>query len=424
MIVVAGEHNVWLSPAFSKEAIEGMQQKPAVLGGSPTFKSKVPMVRPVLPRFEELAAGAEDILGTGMVTKGRRLNEFEEAIAEHLQVKHAIAVSSCTTGLMLTYRCLGLTGDVVVPSFTFMATVSALVWAGLRPVFADVDGGTTNLLPSEAEAAITPNTSAIVAVHNFGNPAEIKELEAIAQKHNIKLIFDAAHGFGALYQGVPVGKQGDAQVYSLSPTKLLISGEGGIIATNDDELADRARMGREYGNSGSYDSAFAGFNARMPEFNALMGLHSLRNLERAAQHRNEVIAQFKEELGQVPGLKFQHIQPGNRSSYKDFSLVVDPALFGLDRDDLGSALELENVDTRKYYWPPVHQQTAYAHFADQDKALPNTDMLAERSLSLPMWSGMDRETVAGIAGAVKRIHDSAVEIKRALHEESVVAARA
>ncbi|HZW03611.1 MAG TPA: aminotransferase class I/II-fold pyridoxal phosphate-dependent enzyme, partial [Anaerolineaceae bacterium] len=249
-----------------------MTVKPAVLGGEPIFANKVTIVRPVLPELSELQADVHTILSSGMVTKGRYLREFEEAVCQHLGVKHAVAVSSCTTGLMLSYKLLGLTGDVVVPSFTFMATVAALVWNGLRPIYADVDPGTTNLDVAAAERAITPHTTAIVAVHNFGNPADIAELEALAHRHKLKLIFDAAHGFGALYQGVPVGKQGDAQIYSLSPTKLLITGEGGIVATNNDDLAEALRVGREYGNSGAYDSLFAGLNARMPEFNALMGI--------------------------------------------------------------------------------------------------------------------------------------------------------
>ena len=187
----------------------------------------VRIVRPVLPAAAELAEGVQEILGSGSVTKGPYLARFEVAVAEHLGVRHAVAVSSCTTGLMLTFRGLGLTGDVVVPSFTFMATVSAAVWAGLRPVFADVDAGTTNLDPAAVEDVITPATAAIVAVHNFGNPADIAALSDLADRHGLRLIFDAAHGFGARWRGVPVGAQGDAQVYSLSPTKLLIAGEGG-----------------------------------------------------------------------------------------------------------------------------------------------------------------------------------------------------
>ncbi len=393
-----------------------MSDVPAILGGVPAFSSKVNIVRPVLPDFEDMAGEVQGILRSGMVTKGGHLKAFEQAVREHLGVKHAIGVSSCTSGLMLTYRGLGLTGDVVVPSFTFMATVSALVWSGLRPIYADVDPGTTNLDPAAAEAAITPQTSAIVAVHNFGNPADMDALQDVARRHGLKLIFDAAHGFGALYQGKPVGSQADAHVYSLSPTKLLISGEGGIVATNDDALAERVTMGREYGNSGNYDSAFAGLNARMPEFNALMGTHSLKLLEEAALSRNRTAALFQERLGSLPGVGFQVVRPGNRSSYKDLSVTFDPDRFGLTRDELALALVDENIDTRKYYEPPVHRQTAYAHFYD-GRALPNTEWLAANSLSFPMWSNMDPQVVERICEAVHRIYANRATVRGCLEQK-------
>jgi dTDP-4-amino-4,6-dideoxygalactose transaminase len=396
-----------------------MSALPAILGGAPAFQNKVNIVRPVLPDFTEVVDGVQNILRTGMVTKGEHLKAFEKAVREHLGVKHAVAVSSCTSGLMLTYRGLGLTGDVVVPSFTFMATVSALVWSGLRPVYADVDPGTTNLDPAAAEAAITPDTSAIVAVHNFGNPAEIDALQDIARRRSLKLIFDAAHGFGAQYQGQPVGNQADAHVYSLSPTKLLITGEGGIVATNDDALAEKIIMGREYGNSGSYDSAFAGMNARMAEFNALVGLHSLARLEDAALSRNQSVELYQEILGALPGVSFQQVRPGNRCSYKDLSIVIDPDKFGLTRDELALALTAENVDTRKYYEPPVHRQTAYQHFYDH-RPLPNTEWLAHNSLSFPMWSNMEPEVVIGICEAVKRVYQHRKEVRDCLGQGAAV----
>jgi dTDP-4-amino-4,6-dideoxygalactose transaminase len=364
----------------------------------------------VLPDYSELIDGVKDIVGTGMVTKGKYLRAFEDAIASHLNVKHAVAVSSCTSGLMLTYRGLGLAGDVVVPSFTFMATVSSLIWSGLNPIFADVNPHTTNLDPSAAEAAITPQTSAIVAVHNFGTPAEIDALKAVAQKHNLKLIFDAAHGFGALYQGKPVGNQADAHIFSLSPTKLLITGEGGIVSTDDDRLAEQIRMGREYGNDGNYDSAFAGLNARMPEFNALMGLYSLKRLESAAQSRNETANYYQEMLGRLPGIEFQQVCSGDRSSYKDFSITVDAETFGLSRDQLALALGAENIDTRKYYEPPAHRQLAYKQFYNGSQ-LPNTELLSARSLSLPMWSQMEQDVATGICEAMQRIYQNRQDLR-------------
>ena len=390
-----------------------MSDIPAILGGMPAFEDKVNIVRPVMPDFSEMADGVQSILSSGMVTKGQYLKQFEAAVREHLGVKHAIGVSSCTSGLMLTYRGLGLTGDVVVPSFTFMATVSALVWSGLHPIYADVDAGTTNLSPEAAEAAITPQTSAIVAVHNFGNPAELDALRDIARRHGLRLILDAAHGFGARYHGQQVGGQADAHIFSLSPTKLLITGEGGIVATNDDALAEKIIMGREYGNSGNYDSAFAGLNARMPEFNALMGLRSLQRLEDAAVTRNQSADLYQEMLGHLPGVNFQEVRPGNRCSYKDLSITFDPALFGMTRDELAQALAAENIDTRKYYEPPVHRQTAYAHFYD-GRTLPNTEWLAGNSLSFPMWSDMQSQIVMRICEAVQRIYQNREAVKACL----------
>lgn len=386
---------------------------PAILGGESAFPEMVQMVRPVLPTFAEMSEGIQSILSTGMITKGRFMREFELAVAKHLGVNYAVAVSSCTSGMMLVHKSLNLNGEVVIPSFTFMATASALVWAGLRPVFADVDLKTDNLDPAAAEAAISPRTSAIVAVHQFGNPADIAGLKKVAEKHHLKLIFDAAHGAGASYQGDPVGKQADAQIFSLSPTKLLITGEGGIVATNDDDLAEKIRMGREYGNDGNYDSAFAGLNARMPEFNALLGLWSLANLEKAALHRNETVAIFEEALGTLPGIGFQQVRPGDRHSYRELSITIDEKNFGLTRDELATALAADNVDTRKYYMPPIHQQTAYRSYYE-GQPLPNTVWLSTHSLSLPLWSNMSEKVALTICEAIRQIHDQASEIHKAL----------
>ena len=176
-------------------AIDTAAKLPAILGGKPAFEQLLPIVRPTLPKFDELSAELAEIVGTGMVTRGRQLRLFEEAAAEHLRVKHAVAVSSCTSGLMLAYHGLGLKGDLIAPSFTFMATVSAAVWAGLRPVLVDVDEHTHNIDPAAVEQAITPSTTGIVAVHNFGNPADIAALEQVARRRGLKLLFDAAHGF-------------------------------------------------------------------------------------------------------------------------------------------------------------------------------------------------------------------------------------
>jgi len=388
-----------------------MNDRPAILGNKPIFSIKLPLIRPTLPAYETIACQVKEIFETGMLTKGKYTRQFEERLAEYLGVKHAICVSSCTLGLALTYQGLELVDEVIVPSFTFMATVHPLVWQKAKPVFVDIDPFTWNIDPSKVEEAITPRTTGIVAVHNFGNPADVKDLEKIAQRHNIKLIFDAAHGFGALYQGQPVGRFGNAEVFSLSPTKLLVAGEGGVVATNDDALADHIRTGREYGNDGYYGSNFAGLNARMPEFNAILGLKSLEMLEENALRRNNIVNLFRERLNRIPGITLQTIRPGNRCSYKDLSVLVDEEKFGLTRDLLAQALQAENIETRKYHDPPVHTHKTYRHLQNiYEGRLSVTNWVAARIISLPIYSHMDESTVDGICTAIERIHAYADEV--------------
>lgn len=390
-----------------------MSDEPAVLGNDPYFPELIPMVRPWLPQFEELADGVREMLHTGMLTKGTRLQTLEKAMAEHLSVDHVVGVSSCTVGLLLVYIGLGLRGEVVVPSFTFMATVSSLVLAGLKPVFAEINPETGNLDSRAAEAAVTPRTSAIVAVHTFGNPADIAGLREIADAKGIPLIFDAAHGLGSCYRGRPLGNHGAAEVFSLSPTKLVIAGEGGLVATNDGELAEKIRIGREYGHSTGYDSAFAGINGRMPEFNALLARRSLDMLEDAVSHRSTLAGIFHENLESVPGIGFQKIDSRDRSSFKDFSITIDQTSFGLTRNQVIEALRAENIDSRAYYDPPVHLQAAYRRY-DSGMDLPHTVRLAEQSLSLPIWSHMPRETALGICHVIERLHRRAEAVSRRL----------
>lgn len=379
---------------------------PAILGGTPRFSQSVPLVRPHLPDFSQLEAETLEILRTGRLTHGPFLQKFEAAAAQHLGVKHAIAVSSCTAGLILVCQHLQLRGEVIVPSFTFMATASAVVWVGCKPVFVDVDPETTNISVERIAEAITPQTTAILAVHNFGNPAPCDALVALAQRHRLRLLFDAAHGWGSLYQGQPLGIHGDAQCFSLSPTKLVTGGEGGIVATQDDALAQAIRIGREYGNPGNYDCLFPGLNARMPEFNAILARHSLAMLEEAVAERNHWAHYLKQRLQDIPGISCQKIEPGNRSSYKDFSITIDPERFGLERDEVRAILRAEGIDTRAYYDPPVHQQSAFQAFSGS-VALTHTNTLARHSLSLPIWSRMPREIPIGICDVLEDIANHA-----------------
>jgi dTDP-4-amino-4,6-dideoxygalactose transaminase len=244
----------------------------------------------------------------------------------------------------------------------------------------------------------------ILATHTFGTPAAVEQLTSLARSSGVRLVFDAAHAFGSRRAGVPVGGFGDAEVFSLSPTKVLVASEGGLIATNDELIADRCRIGRDYANPGDYDCVFVGLNARMSEIHAAFALASLDDLEPRIDRRNELAAMYKQALGDVPGISFPAVAEQDRSTYKDFTLLVDAPAFGIDAAELASALEAEGIGTKRYYAPPVHTMQAYRSQAGKNgHALPITDAVAQQVLTLPLWTSMEGPELLGVAEAVRRI---------------------
>jgi dTDP-4-amino-4,6-dideoxygalactose transaminase len=254
----------------------------------------------------------------------------------------------------------------------------------------------------------------IVPVHLFGNPADEDAFATLSESTGVPLVYDAAHGFGALRRGRPLGRSGLAQVFSTSPTKLLITGEGGVIATQDDALADHLRVAREYGNRGDYDAEFAGLNARLSEAAALLGSASLALLEDEARRRNLLADTYRRRLGELPGVSFQSIDDADRSSYKDFSIRVGPE-FGLSRDGLAQSLAAEGVQTRAYYVPPLHRLRLFASRLEQTAPeLPETEALAAEVLSLPLYGRMGEGDVERVAACIAAVHAWAPTVGDAL----------
>lgn len=387
-----------------------MKDEPAILGGSPVFDDTVVITKPTLPGADELIEQIETVLSSGMITTSKFVRNFEEKVSEYIDVKHAVAVNSCTSGLILILKALGVEGEVLIPSFTFYATAHAVRWNGLKPVFVDCDRGTYNIDPEEVEKAIGPKTSAIIGVHLFGNPCAIDRLEQIATKHNLRLIFDSAHGFGSRFHGSSVGGSGDAESFSLSPTKLITAGEGGMVTTNDDELAKKLKIARNYGDGGTYDCELLGLNARMPEISAILGISCLEKLEENVKHRNRLAERYKQNLSGIAGLSFQEIENGNRSSCKDFTVLINADEFGMDRDILSEALSKENISTRKYFYPPVHQQKLYTKYYDGRNSLAVTEEISSNVLSLPLYSHLEDNIVDRVCEAIEGIHEFSEEI--------------
>jgi dTDP-4-amino-4,6-dideoxygalactose transaminase len=383
-----------------------LELTPAIAGGPPAFDELLPIVLPEGLPGEEFLAQVGAIVASGHITNASRVGKLEQGVAEFLGVPYCLAVSSCTSGLLLTLRALALRGEVILPSFTFHATAHSIVWNGLRPVFADCDPETFCLSPKSVTQRLSPNTAAILAVHMHGNPVAVEELQAIADARGVPLILDAAHAFGSRRNGRPLGGFGVAEVFSLSPTKLLVAAEGGIVATRDESLARAIRAGRNYGDSGSYDPECFGLNARMSELHAALALAGLEGITHRIERRNEIRERYQQHLAAIPGLRFQQIRAEDLSTCKDFSVLVDAERFGASRDWLCDALRRENIDVRRYFWPPVHRQKLYRELWD-GQPLPCTDFVSESVVSLPIYSRLSDSQVDRVCDAIQHLHQFA-----------------
>jgi len=387
----------------------------------PTQRSwAVPFNRPDVPPADAVADALREALASGCLTKGPQLAAFEAEAAAVIGTADVVGVSSCTTGLMLVLQaiaglaagctspqgrrlgCSAAAGrtEVILPSFIFLAAPAAIRWAGLEPVFVDVDPQTFTLAADAARRALSPRTAAVLACHTFGCPCDVEGLAAVANGAGVPLVIDAAHGLGSTVGGRQVGRGGVAQVFSLSPTKLVVAGEGGLVATDCPCLADAIRTGREYGNDGAYGCERPGVNGRLPELSAALGRASLGRLPRTAAARQEAAAAYMDSLADVPGIRFQQIPADCGSSWKDFSIHVGPAA-GISRDGLRESLAAAGIDTRAYYDPPCHGMAAFGAFSAG--GLPVTENLAGSLLALPMGAHVSPTVAKRVAAEVRRI---------------------
>lgn len=368
---------------------------------------RVPFVRPDLPDYDDLAEAFRAIIVRGQVTKGDELARLEEEAKAVLGAADVVAVSSCSVGLALGLRAWQTVEqpaaggparrEVIVPSFTFLAAPAAIQWAGMVPVFVDCDPATWTLRPESVAAAITPQTAAILACHTFGCPCDMPALQAIADAAGLPLMVDAAHALGTRVNGVQVGAEGYAQIFSLSATKLVVAGEGGLVATSSPRFAAVLRELREYGNDGHYGCAVAGLNGRLPELSAALGRRSLARLDEVRRRRIAAAAAYRDVLVGRDGIGMQSIPAHAESSWKDFSITIDAAAVGIGRDQLRARLAERGIDARAYYSPPCHRMQAFAGHHAGRAALPVTDRLAAESLSLPMGGHVDPDVAREVA---------------------------
>lgn len=344
-----------------------------------------------------------------LTNDGPLAREFEQRIAKLAGARHCVVMCNATVAMEIAIRAAGLTGEVIVPAYTFVATAHALQWQHVTPVFCDIDPITHNIDPACIERLITPRTSGIIGVHIWGCACDITALTALAERHNLKLMFDAAHAFGCSYQGQPIGSFGLAEVFSFHATKFIQSGEGGAVVTNDDALADKMRLMRNFGFLGYDNVAYVGTNGKMNELAAAMGLTSLASIDSFIEVNRRNYRAYKSALSDLPGVSLIEYSSSEHNNYQYVVLDIAPETCPLTRDQLVTVLHEHGVLARRYFYPGAHRMQPYrSYYPNAHLLLPVTEAVAGRVIVLPTGAAIDDDAIRRIADVLKfAIRDAA-----------------
>lgn len=337
--------------------------------------------------------------------------EFESKLCAYLNVKHCIPVCNATIGLQLACHAMELDGQVILPAFTFVATPHAVQWERLQPVFADVDPLTHTLCPDSVESLITPKTSAIIGVHVWGNPCQTERLEQIAARNNIPIFYDAAHAFGCSHMGKMIGNFGRCEVFSFHATKFFNTFEGGAIATNDDDLAKKIRLMKNFGFAGMDHVIHLGTNAKMTEICAAMGISLFARLDELLEINQARYLQYRKRLDGIPGLTVFSYDQQEKTNWQYIVLQIDESEFGESRDQVFERLLQNDIRARRYFHPGCHNMEPYksARSSPDKKQTPNhpdpnlrnTDRLCQTILCLPTGGSLSESDVDRVCETIK-----------------------
>jgi dTDP-4-amino-4,6-dideoxygalactose transaminase len=396
----------------------------AIFGKPPAFTCQLHVGRPNIGDRRRLLERINDMLDRNWLTNdGPFVQQFEGKIAEFVGVRHCIAMCNGTVALEIAIRALGLTGEVIVPSFTFVATAHALQWQEITPVFCDIDPTTHRLDLARVEEMITPRTTGIIGVHTWGRPCDIDGLESIAHRRGLQLLFDAAHAFGCAYKGKFVGGFGRCEIFSFHATKFFNSFEGGAILTNDDVLAKKTRLMRNFGFGGYDNVVYIGTNGKMTEVCAAMGLTSLESVQGFIEVNRRNYHAYRQGLEGVPGLNVITYDEGERPNYQYIVCELDEHVAGLTRDELVQVLFAENVLARRYFSPGCHRMEPYrSHFSYAAHVLPETEKLCHIVMVLPTGTGVDEQAIWSICEIIRTAVSNAAAVKERLVNDAVVPA--
>jgi len=375
----------------------------AICGGPPAFKETLHVGRPNIGNRDILFDRLNQTLDNRWLTNnGPLVQEFEAQLSRLLGVRHCIAMCNATIALEIVIRGLGFTGEVIVPAFTFIATAHALQWQEITPVFCDIDPETHTIDPQKIESLITPKTTGIIGVHLWGRACAVDQLSEIAVRRNLKLIFDAAHAFGCSYKGRMIGNFGEAEVFSFHATKFINTFEGGVVATNNDELAAKIRLMKNFGFAGYDHVIHIGTNGKMNEICAAMGLASLDAMDDFISANRRNYAQYQKELADLPGVSLIHYNGVEKNNYQYIVLEIDKAIAGISRDQLMKVLHAENIFARRYFYPGCHRMEPYrSYFPHAGLLLSETEKLTEKILILPTGTAINTENVSIICGIIR-----------------------
>ncbi len=388
----------------------------ALLSGPPAFSTPLHVGRPNVGDRAALYRRFDAMLDRNWLTNdGPLVREFEARVADHVGAAHCVAMCNATVALEIAIRGAGLTGEVIVPSYTFVATAHALQWQEITPVFCDIDPDTHNLDPNQVERMITPRTTGIVAVHLWGRAAPVDRLTEIAERRNLTLMFDAAHAFGCSLGGRRIGAFGQCEVFSFHATKFLNTLEGGAVVTNDGAFAEKLRLMRNFGFAGYDNVIYIGTNGKMTEASAAMGLTNLDSVAAFVATNARNYAVYREGLEGVPGLSVLPYDPAEENNYQYVVIEVDADRYGLTRDEIVAVLHAENVLARKYFWPGCHRMEPYrSYFPHAGLLLPETERVAARVLLLPTGTAVGPDEVRRIAGILRTARAAAGDVRAAL----------
>ena len=370
----------------------------------------IPFGKPMIGGEEESAV--LEVLRSGWLAHGPKTKEFEAAFAADVGSKHAVSVSSCTAALHLSLLALGVgPGDeVVVPALTHVATAHAALYVGARPVFADIDPDTYCIDPSDLERRLTPRTRAIHIVHFAGGACDMNPILALAGERGIPVVEDCAHAVGTRYHGRSAGTFGRAGCFSFYPVKHITTGEGGMLVTDDDRIAEAAFTQRAFGidvpafdrqKPGVYDTPVLGFNYRMTDVAAAMGLCQLRRTQDGLRRRAANAAILSARLAGVPGLVLPQVPGGSVHAWLFYQLRITNA-FPMERDELTARLRSRGIGASIYYATPVHQMTLYRNLIGPiEGGLPEAERAAAETIALPVNPPLDAEDMEAVAAAIR-----------------------